>query len=302
MQPEMAKFLLQSLAIASDLRDIVSDILLILKRLRQNSESGRVDVVRRGNAANHRHLPRVSSKHANSQTGEAVGLGKSSCDKKILDLGSPVDESFSVKFEIRLIDEHSSARRGVRNLNQDVSCDRRASRIVRIRHRDEPCSGANLSKQFARWKCEVVTRPHLYNARAFGLREDRIHGKGGHNDQRFVPRIKIREAQQMNRFVDSVRKQNLGRIESEKTRNLFFNRLAFGITRQQFGIERPQPGQHAWRAPHCALVEIQTQPGSASQRRTVSVEISYRLASFKHGSTSRGTPPRVPASLQPSPA
>src|SRR5450631_583465 len=102
----------------------------------------------------------------------------------------------------------------------------------------------------------------------------------------------------MNRFVNSVGEQNLCLIESEKIRDLIFNRLALGIARQQFGIERVQPGHHARRAPPCALVEIQAQPRSASQRGPISVQILYRLASFKHGSTSLGTPPHVPSSLR----
>ena len=69
----------------------------------------------------------------------------------------------------------------------------------------------------------------------------------------------------MNRFVDSVREQNLCRIESEKTRDHFFHRLALGIARQAFGIERPQPRQHARRTSYCALVEIETQARSVSQ-------------------------------------
>ena len=65
-QPETGKFQLQSLAIAPDLRNIAVDILLILKRIGQNGKRGRVDAVGRGNAADHRHLPRVARKHADS--------------------------------------------------------------------------------------------------------------------------------------------------------------------------------------------------------------------------------------------
>src|SRR5271157_3894153 len=144
MQPEITKFPLQFLAVAEHLRDIAADVLLILKSIWQNCEGGRVYIVGRGHAADHRHLPSFSRKNANSQTGEAVGLGKSPRYKKILDLPRVFNQRFSVKFEIRLIDEHGSLRCCLRNLNQDIACDRRSGRIVRIRHRDEPGAWAEL--------------------------------------------------------------------------------------------------------------------------------------------------------------
>src|SRR5258707_860424 len=106
----------------------------------------------------------------------------------------------------------------------------------------------------------------------------------------------------MNRFVDSVSEQNLRRIESEKARDSFFNRLALGIARQQFRIERAQPRQHARRTSHGAFVEIEMQSHSPRQRGTISMQIFYRFASFKHGSTSLGMPPRVPSTLRHWPA
>src|SRR4029077_1599677 len=112
-----------------------------------------------------------------------------------------------------------------------------------------------------------------------------IHGEGGRNDERFVPGIEIRGAEKMNRFVDSVSEQNLPRIESEKGGDFFFNRLALRIPRQQFGNERAQRGQNAWRTSHGALVEIETQSGSPGQRRPISMQMFHRSASFKHGST-----------------
>ena len=144
-----------------------------------------------------------------------------------------VNQRFAVKFEIRLIDEHGSLRRGLRNLNQDIACDCCSSWIVGIRDGDEPGSRTELSEQVFCRKGEIVAGAHFDNARAFGLSEDRVHGESGHNDERFVPGIEIRGAEKMNRFVDSVSEQNLRRIESEKTRDFFFNRLALGIARQQ---------------------------------------------------------------------
>src|SRR6202023_632259 len=102
----------------------------------------------------------------------------------------------------------------------------------------------------------------------------------------------------MNRFVDSVSEQNLRRIESEKGGDSFFNRLALGIARQKFRIEGAQPRQHARRTPHGALGEIETQSGSPSQRRPICVQMFHYLASFKHGITSLGMPPRVPSTLR----
>ncbi len=106
----------------------------------------------------------------------------------------------------------------------------------------------------------------------------------------------------MNRLVDSIGEQNLHGIESEKIRDLLFNRLAFGIARQELRIERPQAGQHARRTSHCALVEIEAQSGSSRQRWPISVEMFYRVASFKHESTALGMLPRVPSSLRRWPA
>ncbi len=131
VQPEVAKFLLQSLAVTQHLCDIAADILLILQSLGQNCESRRVDVVRRGNAPHHRHLPRLSRKNANSQTSEAIGLGKGSRHEKILDLPGlakkrlankrTVNQRFSMKFEICLIDKQSGLWRCLRNLNEDIA-------------------------------------------------------------------------------------------------------------------------------------------------------------------------------------
>src|SRR5258708_23391928 len=101
----------------------------------------------------------------------------------------------------------------------------------------------------------------------------------------------------MNRLVDSIGEQNLHGIESEKIRDLLFNRLAFGIARQELRIERPQPGQHARRTSHCALVEIEAQSASPSQRGPISLQNSYRFARFKHGITSHGMPHPAPSSL-----
>src|ERR1700675_1988630 len=106
----------------------------------------------------------------------------------------------------------------------------------------------------------------------------------------------------MDRLVDSIVEENLRRIESEKTRDFFFNRLALGIARQQFGIERAQPRQHARRTSHGVLVEIETQSGSPSQWRPISVQIFYRFAGFKHGNISLGMRARVPSNLRHWPA
>src|ERR1039457_6923442 len=189
-----------------------------MQGLREHGKGGGVDVVGRGDAADHRYLSRGSRKNAYSQTGEAVSLGESPRHEKILDLPCAVnprviDQRFSVKFKIRLI--------------------------------DEPGAWADVGEQVLRRKGEVVARAHFDNARACSLSKNRIHGKGGHDDKRLVPRIEIRGTKKMNRFVDSVGEKNLCGVESEKTCNFSFNRLALGIARQEFRIERPQPGQHA---------------------------------------------------------
>ena len=57
-----------------------------------------------------------------------------------------VQQRFSVKFEIRLIDEQRSLRRCLRNLDEDISCDRCPGRIVWIRHCDEPGARVELSE------------------------------------------------------------------------------------------------------------------------------------------------------------
>src|SRR5450759_3008117 len=120
MQSESAQFLLQSFAVAEHLPDVLADVLLIAQSFWQNRERSRVDAVRRSHAANHRHLPGLSGKNSNSQTGKAVGLGKSPRHEKILDPPGVIDKRFSVKFEIRLIDQHGYLRRCLRNLNQDI--------------------------------------------------------------------------------------------------------------------------------------------------------------------------------------
>lgn len=94
-----------------------------------------------------------------------------------------------MKFEIRLIDEHGSVRRGLRNPNQDIACDCCSSWIVGIRHGDEPGSRTELTEQVFFWKGEIVAGAHFDYARAFGLSEDGVHGEGGRNYERFVPGI-----------------------------------------------------------------------------------------------------------------
>src|SRR5580704_13909488 len=189
MQTEVAKFPLQFIAVAQHLRDITADVLLILKSLRQDCEGGRVDVVGRGHAADRRHLTGFSRKNANAQTGQAISLGKSPRYEKILDLPRLLNDGFSVKFEIGLIDEHGSLRRRLRNLNQDIACDRCSSWIVGIRDRDEPGLWAEMSEQCFFWKGEIVAGKHFDDTRAFGLREDGVHGERGRNYERFVPGI-----------------------------------------------------------------------------------------------------------------
>jgi hypothetical protein len=115
-----------------------------------------------------------------------------------------------------------------------------------------------LSEQLLRREREITTSTHFDYASSFGLREDRIHSKSRHDDERLVPGIEIGGAEQVNRFVDTVREQDLRRIESKKTRYFFFRGLALGIARQEFRIERTQPGQHARRAPDRTFVEIET--------------------------------------------
>src|SRR5580658_161045 len=126
MQAKIAKFLLQSAAVASHFCNIAADIFLVLQSLGQNCEGSRVDAVRRSHAADHRHLPCVSRKNADSQSGEAIGFGKSPSHEKILDLlrgvdKRSIDKRLSMKFEISLIDEHSSLGRRLRNLNEDIA-------------------------------------------------------------------------------------------------------------------------------------------------------------------------------------
>ena len=189
MQPEIAKFLLQSLAVAQHLGDVAAHVLLILKSLRQDCEGGCVDVVRRGHAADHRHLTGFSRKNANAQTGQAIRLGKSPRYEKILDLPRLVNDGFSMKFEIGFIDEHGSLLRRLRNLNQDIACNRCSSWIVGIRDRDDPGLWAEMSEQCLFRKGEIVAGTHFDNTRAFGLSEDGIHGERGRNYERFVPGI-----------------------------------------------------------------------------------------------------------------
>jgi hypothetical protein len=155
------------------LRDIPANVLLILKSLRQDCEGGCVDVVRRSQAADHRHLTGFSRKNANAQTGEAVRFGKSPSYEKVLDLPRLVNDGLSVKFEISLIDKHGGLRRCLRNLNQDIVCNRCSSWIVRIRHCDEPGLRAELSEQIFRGKFEIVAGAYFDNACAFSLSEDR---------------------------------------------------------------------------------------------------------------------------------
>jgi hypothetical protein len=118
-------------------------------------------------------------------------------------LPGAVDQRFSVKFEIRFIDEHSRLRRRLRNLQQNIARDRGAGRIVRVRHRDEPRARADLRQQFLRGKGKIVAAAHLDHARAFGQSKNRIHGEGGHNDQRFVSR----DQDTWNRADESLRRR-----------------------------------------------------------------------------------------------
>ena len=222
--------------------------------------------------------------------------------KRFSYLPGPVDERFSVKFEICLVDEHSRLRRSVRNLHQNIAPRPTAPvGLFGLATAISRVAGADLRKQFAQWGMQNCLRAALDDPRAFGQSEDRVHGKGGYDDQRFVARIKIRGAQQMNRFVDSICEQDLRRIESEKTGNYLFDGLALGITRQAVGIERPQLCQHARRTPHRALIEIEAESSSAGQRRAIGVQFLYRVARFKHGSTSLGTLLRVLSGPQPWP-
>jgi len=128
-------------------------------------------------------------------------LEKVRATKRFFDLPSLLNQRFSVEFEIRFIDEHGSLRRSLRNPNQDIACNRGSSWIVRIRHGDQAGTSAELLEQVPFRKCEVVTGKHFDNARAFSLRKYRVHGEGGHDDERFVSGIEIGGTKQMNRFV-----------------------------------------------------------------------------------------------------
>ena len=82
-----------------------------------------------------------------------------------------------------------------------------------VRDGDEPRTLANARRQFFQRKGEIFAAKNRHYGSSLRLGEERVHGKGGHDDDRFVPRIEIACTKQMNRFVHAVGQQNpiLGR-------------------------------------------------------------------------------------------
>ncbi len=134
---------------------------------------------------------------------------------------------------------------GASDPKQDVAWNCRSCRIVRIRHGDEPRAWTDRGEHTFYRKGEVLAGGNLDHARRFGLSEDRIHRKSGHDDERFVAGLEIGGAEQMNGLIDTVREQHLRRMESEKSCDFGFDRRALGIACERVGIQRAQSCQHA---------------------------------------------------------
>src|ERR1700733_9661242 len=193
-----------------------------------------------------------------------------------------LEERLSVKFEIGFIHQERRPRRRTSDLKQTLARNRRSRWIIRICHCDQPRAGGDSRKQCFQRKGKVIAGRNLNQTRTFSLREDRIHGKSGHDNHRLVAGLEISRAQQMNRLIHPVREQNLSRIEFKKISHLTFHRLALWITCQGFRIQRVQPCQHARRTTDCALVKIKPQSLATGQRRPISMHSLYRGAGLKH--------------------
>ncbi len=109
---ETGEFLLQYSAAAPHLGDIVFDILLIVKRLRQRRQRDRIHVVGRRDATHHCHLSRISGENADAQTRQPVGLGKGARHEKVLWASGVVEDRLSMKLKIGFV--HQNRRPGRR--------------------------------------------------------------------------------------------------------------------------------------------------------------------------------------------
>jgi len=153
-----------------------------------------------------------------------------------------------------------------------------------------------LASTLAR-KFKVVTGRHLDNAGAFSLPRTRVHGE---RDAAMSASSRDRDGgtEQMRslRLLRWLAKPAMDRVR-ENTRRDFFYWLALGDKRPATRRRASANGQHARRAPDCAFVEVERRPVRQPEA-VILAEIFYRVASFKHESTLRGTLPRVLSNLR----
>src|SRR5262249_46967480 len=135
---------------------------------------------------------------------------------------------------ISFIDQYCSFWGSICNTKQICSRCGCTRRIVGTCERDHSSSLRNGAQYDLYWKSECAPRICLYcnYLRAGALHVDLIHREGRDNDQYLVPRLKIRFAQQVNRFVDAICKQYLIRSETKKFSHQPLRWSAFRILRE----------------------------------------------------------------------
>src|SRR3982074_1539818 len=83
LQPDLAEFLLQNRTVQAYFRGVTLDIIPVRKSFGQYRQSSRIHVVRRRDAADHRHLLSISCEDADAQTRQPISFGESPGYKKV---------------------------------------------------------------------------------------------------------------------------------------------------------------------------------------------------------------------------
>ena len=105
--------MLQSFTAALHFADIMFDVVLISKRLGQHRQRNRIHVVRRSDAAHHRHLRRISGENPDAKTCQSISLRECSRHEEIRRPCRVVKDGLSVKLKVGFVHQNRGMGRGV---------------------------------------------------------------------------------------------------------------------------------------------------------------------------------------------
>ena len=200
-------------------------------------------------------------------------LEKVRATKQVRHVSDPINERLAVKIPIGFIDQHGRLGRGGGDGQQVFARGHRARRIVGRGQHDQLGGRSDRPQDLARGECEILSGLHVHNFCPSGERVDLVERKRRHHDQRFVAGFEIGFAEQVNRFIHAVGKQQAFDGDAEIIGNRELAHLPLRILVEHFGRNGGQNAQDARRASADVLVEIEPQAFAPSQRRVILLQV-----------------------------